>query len=431
MSYSAYVITANDIVPHPNPEVNRLNLLRYNGAQFVIGKDIQVGEAVVLFPEDGCLSHDFCYQNNLYRNASLNKDPLRSGFFEENRRVRSQPFKKEKSQGFVATLNMFEFTGEKDLLVPGYSFENLGKFEICKKYYTEKTLKAMKSGTAKKEKNVVYELPEHYDTQKFSYSIPVIEKPALVFVTEKVHGTSARTGRVIVTRKNINFIQSFLNKMFGLNLGTTISNYECVSGTRRTIANDRLNITTEGEQDYYRWEAHTKISPQLHKGEVVYYEIVGYDSHGGSIMELQDLNKINKIYSVPSHWPNPMTYTYGVPKGERDIYVYRITRTNDDGIVTELPFYQVQQRARELGLKTVPVLAEFVTSDVEHVKNVVSAFVNNSSSVICPNHLMEGVVVRIENSDGIVTRKEKNEWFGILEGYLKTNENYVDTEEVN
>lgn len=44
---------------------------------------------------------------------------------------------------------------------------------------------------------------------------------------------------------------------------------------------------------------------------------------------------------------------------------------------------------------------------------------------------MEWICVRIESEDGIKICKEKNFLFGVLEGYFKEKDSYIDTKEVN
>lgn len=83
MTYKAVVIQANDIQPHPNAD--KLAILHYNGTQFVISKNLPIGQTVVLFPTDGQLSDSFCKYNNLYRDATKNADKTKSGFFEDTR----------------------------------------------------------------------------------------------------------------------------------------------------------------------------------------------------------------------------------------------------------------------------------------------------------------------------------------------------------
>ena len=124
-----------------------------------------------------------------------------------------------------------------------------------------------------------------------------------------------------------------------------------------------------------------------------------------------------------------MIYSYGLPEGGREVYVYRITRTTEDGTETELSWFQVEQRCRELGLKTVPVLYKGVATCFDDVDVVVKSLVTDMSSSLDERHLMEGVCIRIENSQGTLVLKEKNYLFGVLEGYLKENKDYVDVEE--
>lgn len=428
MTYKAKVIVANDIVPHPNAD--RLQILRYNSEQFVIGTDISVGDVIILFPTDGQLSHEFCSNNNLYRDPFKNVDQSKKGFFEDSRRVRSQPFRGEKSYGFVCTEDSFYFLGNVVLSV-GDEFDSLNGTSICSKYYTQKTLNAMKANQAKKVKDVEYTMKEHTDTEKWSYTKPSeLPELSLVIISEKVHGTSARTSKSKVIRRNPKLFHKVMNWLFHKNFEET--SYEEVTGTRRTVVNNRLEVTTEGEQDYYRWQWHNIIAPQLHVGETIYYEIVGWDSHGGTIMEKQDLGKLKNDSVVKLRgWNNPMVYSYGLPEGQNDVYVYRITMTSDDGTTTESSWYQVQQRCRELGLKTVPVLTMFTTFDVDIINNVVRNNMVDSSSNLDDRHLMEGVCIRIENSEGMRVYKEKSFIFGVLEGYQKEKDDFVDTEEIN
>ena len=427
--YKAKVIRANDIFPHPNAD--RLNILRYGSEQFVVSNNMMSGEIIVLFPADGQLSDEFCKNNNLYRDSSKNKDKSKTGFFEDTRRVRSQPFRGVKSYGFVATLDMFSFAGDVVLNI-GDEFDILNNTPICNKYYTKKTLEAMRKIQVKKVKNIEYTMKEHVDTEKWQYTKPQsLEEKTLVVITEKIHGTSSRTSITKVIHRDQNLVQKILSNIFRKFFGKEYSKYERVTGTRRTIVNERLEITTPGQTDHYRWEAHNKICPQLHLGETIYYEIVGWDSTGGTIMERQDVQLLKNRKELPKNWKNSMIYSYGLPEGQNDIYVYRITLTSDDGTTQELSWYDVERRCRELGLKTVPVLELYVTPKIEDIENSIGMWMVDGCSTLDSRHLMEGIVIRIENSFGTRWYKSKNYLFGILEGYLKENETYVDNEEIN
>ena len=71
----------------------------------------------------------------------------------------------------------------------------------------------------------------------------------------------------------------------------------------------------------------------LQKNMTIYYEIVGYLSDGKMIQK---------------------NFDYGCKQGQHEKYIYRITITNSDGIVTEWSMLQIQQWCKQNGLKAVP-----------------------------------------------------------------------------
>lgn len=52
-------------------------------------------------------------------------------------------------------------------------------------------------------------------------------------------------------------------------------------------------------------------------------------------------------------------------------------------------------------------------------------------STVDARHPIEGVVVRVESEHGTQWLKHKSVAFGILEGYLKDRDEYIDTEEAS
>ena len=62
----------------------------------------------------------------------------------------------------------------------------------------------------------------------------------------------------------------------------------------------------------------------------------------------------------------------------------------------------------------------------EHLE--ITQLLTNGASTLDPNTLFEGVCIRIENSTSTIF-KVKNFMFGVLEGYLKQKDDYVDAEE--
>ena len=148
-------------------------------------------------------------------------------------------------------------------------------------------------------------------------------------------------------------------------------------------------------------------------------------------MGTQDTSKLKDIKAA--YGPN-MTYSYGCIPGECKFFVYRIIQVNEDGVITEKPWSQVKARCDELGISYVPELAGplLISSDedVEAVKFLVDQY-ENGPSTLDQGHIREGVAIRVERSDGVVGfLKSKSFDFGVLEGYLKNSDEYVDLEEV-
>ena len=112
---------------------------------------------------------------------------------------------------------------------------------------------------------------------------------------------------------------------------------------------------------------------------------------------------------------------YGGP--ENGLYVYRITRTNEDGVSVDLSWEQVKQRCEVLGVNHVPELHKDIVKSKEH-KEEISEYIESathSDSVNFPQHLREGVVVRIEHGGFTPTfLKHKNYYFRILDNSLPT-----------
>lgn len=440
--YKAKVVKLS-VKPHPNAD--RLKLGYAQGIQVVVGLDAEDGDIGAFFPQDGQLSQEFLYLHNLYRHSNLNADTSKVGYFSDNGRVTAEKLRGENSEGFWCPLSYFEYTGyDVSGLKLGDEFDTLNGHKICKKYYTPATKRAM-SQRAKNKSLIDYNLPQHYDTEQLRYNLDKIEEGDLLTVTEKCHGTSTRIGNVQVTRSvKLNLWQRLFNLIPGLpKYPESITQYEFVVGTRRTIANERFS---EGDNDYYRLELAKPLEGMLLPGEVIYAEIVGYDSNGGLIMNQQATTKL-KDKAVKKQYGDVMQYTYGcawndLHKPQRKMYVYRITHVHND-IETDLSWQQVKGRCTQLGLETVPEIEGYVNNPIKFYGDTQEDYVKlllsdlEEKELECPSlldssHIREGVVIRLEKASGkTIALKHKSFTFGILEGYLKQDDNYIDAEEIS
>ena len=367
MSYNAIVAPIH-VRPHPNAD--KLMIGTVMGYNVIVGKDTVDGQLGVFFPTDGALSHEYVHHNNGYRSGKgENADPAKSGFFEESRRVKHINLRGARGEGYWAPLDTLAWTGaDLTKLKQGDQFTHLNDKLVCGKYYTKATRAAMKTQKSSIRKLEIPMFKKHFDTTNLRHAIYNIPQGARIIITEKLHGTSGRTGHVQVPRK-LNWYQQILNDLYTIFTGWKASTAEWmhVSGTRNVI----LDPKQTQENGYYsgstfRSQVHRTMS--LRKGETLYYEIVGYDglrddgssrtimgSHSVSEKSKDEVDKI--IYD---RFGPKIDYTYGCTYGQFDVYVYRITHTNEDAEVVELSWDQVVARCKELGFKPVPWIATIV-----------------------------------------------------------------------
>lgn len=439
--YKAKVVKLS-VKPHPNAD--RLQLGFVQGIQVIVGLDVQDGDVGVFFPCDGQLAEEFLSQHNLYRHAHLNQDATKTGYFGDNGRVTAEKIRGEMSDGFWCPLSYFEYTGhDVSKLQIGDEFDELNKHKICQKYYTPATRKAMRGTGKAKRTQAEYNLPRHYDTEQLVYNLDKIEPGDTITISEKVHGTSTRIGNIQVEREiKLTWWQKMFNRLpLSVKYPEMDKRYEFAVGTRNTIASGWV---TPESNEWYRIETAEPLRGQLKKGEVVYAEIVGYDSHGKLIMNPQGTSKLPE---VRKRYGEVMEYRYGcrwneVGVPQRKMFVYRISNVNEDGIEVDLPWRQMKARAAQLGLEVVPVLCEGGDTpgtirtwgindyDIAIFMDGINELVRGAST-LDGTHIREGVVVRVEKADGdIKAYKHKSDEFKILEGILKTSDDYVDAEEI-
>ena len=283
-----------------------------------------------------------------------------------------------------------------------------------------------------------------------------------------MHGTSQRTGYLPVFKGYVGspfFL--FLYKHFDRFAGmaekhlTPIYDWGYVSGTRRTVLND-----FEGGfygSDKFR-EPHAKLfEGKLWKGEEVFYEVVGFTDTGIPIMPTVSNKKTNDKEFI-KQYGETTTFSYGCDCAEQawredrgqdpdkphsDIYVYRMTMTNEDGEVVEYTPDFMRYRCEQMGVKTVPVLWKGTiptkipiigTSDEmdapelkeidagKYIKFKAEEYYDGPDP-IGKTHVREGVVCRILNRPKFTAYKHKNFSFKVIEGIAKNDAEAPDMEE--
>lgn len=434
--HEAVIAKLTNVRPHGNAD--RLQLATVAGHQIVVGLENTEGQLGVFFYSELQLSPEYADANDLVGYTDPETGERRGGYFAKNRRVRAQRLRGEKSEGYWAELDSLAWTGfDLSLLKEGDKFKELNGHPICEKYFTPATLKAIANRKAKRS-NVLFK--KHVDTRKLQYEIGNIPEGSILYLSEKVHGTSGRFGYVLdEVEKPRRWWQKLLRRK-----PKTEMVYDHLIGTRNVILGKHEGPSFYGNEEF-RYESIKNLEGQLHKGEILYYEIVGYTTTGQPLMESQPTKNLQDK-TIRKTYGDMMHYSYGQVVGHCEIYVYRITRTNEDGDVVELPWPQVKARCNELGVKYVP---EFAADYQPHVYKVFAAHSTKSymdqwnleelvaqyidgPSTLDGTHIREGVVVRIEKPNGETEwYKAKSFTFGVLEGFWKEQDDAVDLEEIS
>jgi len=413
------------------PGANNICSAYVLGTRVIVSKEKKVGDIGLFCPTENQLSHEFCHHNNLYRHKELNKDEAKGGFFESNRRIRTQKFLKTPSDGFFIELSSLEFTGyDINLLKLGDQFDELNGVKIISKYVSQRTLDYIAKNRIKKPRALSAPsfLP-HVDTEQFNYYVDRIPAGSLISIFSKYHGTS---GRYSLSRvyKILPRWKQWINKVIPI---FKTEEYQYLVGTRRVVLfeKDEDKKGFHGPETF-RFEWLEKLKPYLTKNLVVYGELVGW-ANGNTIMPKHDVTKLQDKAYVKKYG-NEIIYKYGCQEGESDFIIYRISMVNDDGASIDFTPYQVQNWCETRGFKYAKQLIPSFIYDgdkerlVELVTDLTERLDKLTEDYIDFTHISEGVVVRVDCSNPIpLFYKNKSFAFKVMEGIAKENE--VDLED--
>ena len=417
--HCGYVVRVEKMRKHPNAD--RLQIATFFGNDTCVSTDVEYGEVGIYFPSDLQLSVEYCDANHLCR-KDANGMPD-SGYLErEKRHIKAINLRGEKSDGIYMPLNSLSFTG-----INAFEF-NIGDtitvvngIEICKKYIPRGRKSYAENGTPKAKKNRASIAPlfsEHADTEQLAYNLSAFKPGDEIEITLKMHGTSQRTAYLPVLKGYKRTLWDRITRKEG----TPIYDYDYVSGTRRTILNDY-----EGGfygSNKFRAQHHNQFIGKLMKGEEVFYEVVSYTDTGTPIMGSVSVPK-----EYQTQYGKTMEFHYGNEKPNSDIYVYRMSFTNEDGYSIDYSPYYTQYRCEQMGVKYVPVFwygiipehpaskeDDTITAG-EWIKNKAEDFYDGPDSV-GKTHVREGVVVKIINRPKFTAYKHKNHLFKVLSGII-------------
>lgn len=470
MSYSAVICKLENI--RPIEKADRLRLATVCFQQVVVGLESKNGDIGVFFPEDGCLSKEMLHHNNLYSHSELNFNKEAKGYFDDKGRVRCQKFRGERSEGFWTPLKALEWTGVNvNQLEEGFEFTSLAGKEVCRKYIPKRNQPRGNKGNKKsthRSRSTIFGFRQHFDTKHLRRELKGISDESIIHLTFKAHGTSARTGHLLVEReKEIGRIKRWWYRNFRKNKKLpTEAHWRTVTGTRRVDLNpfdlDKAKTSEEYLTTYGRANRGYRIKASyllekagIPKGYTIYYEIVGYEPEGRAIQRGWSVDKINdkelkkKIRTI---YGPTMNFSYGCeplsPKQQEQWYssldwnpadpelfrnlIYRVTYTNPEGLQEDLSWQQVKRFCHERGLETVveasrPFLWDNYEESGQDLLELVESL-HDGPDPLDGRHIREGICIRVESPRGITILKDKTWVFKQLEQGAKDS-GAVDTEE--
>ena len=468
--YKAYVTTLKNVRKHPNAD--KLLLADCFGNTVCVSLDYTEGMIGVYFPTDGKLSEEFCAQHNLVRKKDENGVNIGGYLDPEKRNITAIKLRGEKSDGLFMPISCLDYCFDKgtaaENLAVGDTIDVVIGHLICEKYIPKKANRTSAGGAGTRahrhaKRSIAPPFFEHADTEQLAYNLAAFKPGDLVEITLKMHGTSQRTGYLKVFK---GMKRTFWDKIFRRE-GTEIYDWGYVSGTRRTVLDDF-------EGGFYGSNAFREIHAKqfegkLRKGETVYYEVVGFTDTGAGIMGAGNNEKLGKDFvkqygkeTIFSYGCYPTgckevetgssaimagdkmvektTYFEIVEAPQSDIYVYRMTSTNEDGDVVEYTPDFMRYRCEQMGVKCVPVFwTGFIPENPgsatdptitagEWIKNKAELFYEGADP-IGKTHVREGIVARVINRPKFTAYKHKNFEFKVLEGIIKDVAEAPDMEE--
>lgn len=459
---------------HDIPEADKIQQAKIYGETIIVSKDHEEGELGILFDMETQLSHDFCHYNNLYRHSHLNADTQKQGYIEDNRRVKPLRLKGVQCSGFwmpISSLSYidrcFGYDSSKETgansLEEGYQFTEIDGEEICKKWIPSRR-RTSGSGKRKKEGRISFDFlienfKEHVDTDHWARNKHQVEEGNLVILTEKLHGTSGRASYASIKvpmnifKKIILWVNSMIIHKMKLKLNeATASRMDFVVGSRRTIKSiggtEKENAKHYYESDLWTKAAKEHFEGKLYRGETVYFEIVGYTPEGQPIMGIYSNEKLKPFMDKKEYkefidrYGKETVFTYGCVStapikatsgitgditehfAKYKVFVYRITQTNKNDVTIDLSWEQVKRRCDQMNVPHVPELKKYY---IEEENNIITRILDQEVDTFAhlpsknfPEHLREGVVVRIEHG-GLIPKflKHKNYYYRVLEGQIK------------
>lgn len=260
----------------------------------------------------------------------------------------------------------------------------------------------------------VSQIAQHIDTPQLVHTINNFVDGDVITITKKLHGTSGRTGKIVLDAK-VNFWNKLYWKQKGSLFNRLVKIHVQQTGSRRRIVRDSY-LHEDVPDGYYgkeqwRVDIHNDLIKYINPGQTIYYEIVGNLPNGKPIM--------------PPH--GNYNYSYGCGPNEYKVYIYRLTLSKNDGTVYEYSYDELCTFCDCNGLNVVPMVARFIyNGNPKDISNFVINYCNEHPYEY--DGLLEGLVVRNDNEYKCCFAKYKSDLFSTAEDIAKQSDKFADLE---
>ncbi len=395
LNYTCEIIKINNLQDIEGADKIQKTIV--NCTDIIVSKEVNKNDVMLDFTSSTKLNYDYCKHNNLFTDNALNLDTTKKGYISPKQlRIQSIKLKGIVSNGILLPVrSLLCFTSELAKLENsiGLEFNKINDTLICEKYVVK--AKEIKNNQIKRKKdfdlnNLIKKNQFHFhkETEHFVKNSNKFDLNTSISITRKVHGSSHISSYVLIN-KNLKWYEKFL-----LKLKLDINKYEYgfiwSSGKPKSKKPKGLISETNNwnniNQSFYSediWlKAHNLLKNKLEKGITIYAELTGKGIQGEN-------------------------YTYNK---DFAIDVYRITFTNEDGIVLEFNWNQVKKYCELYDLNYVKEYFVGTVKDLVQDKNELLKLLQdkylNKSYPDCK--IDEGICIRIDETNEIFKLKSPN-----------------------
>ena len=397
--YEPIVVKSGRVFPIAGAD--RIGYVEMFGTKIVVNINTNPDTLGIYFRSDGIINPDFLRAANLM--AKKPDGSKGGGFFGDNGRVRCQIFKGIKSDGFwmpLSKLNCWVSDNEIGLIKKGDIVKEANGTWLARKFVLANKSREKSRVEQVQRAKCKARLAEHYNTAHLWVGICNVPEEAFAWVTEKLHGTSQRSGTYRVDRPRT-WYQSIYDRFMSWWDLLYQAPQEIVEehGTRRVP----FVVADTSKYRHYWAERFAKATRSMMEGDSrftgisVYYELVGPNIQGGHSYKdsIRDKELKKRIKAISSNETTNFRYGNDIVTA----YVYRIlvsTKVNGVESSKEMNYEQIRDFCNIYNFNIVPLIHTFHYSTkqeaVDYLKELSEEY-DCSSSLLDPTCVSEGFCV--------------------------------------